>query len=60
MKQEGLAYFTDTYLTAIGLLIFFLFFCAVLLWINRKSAKQFYGKMEQIPLNDGEFIYERQ
>ena len=59
MKQEGLAFFTDTYLTAIGLLIFFLFFCGVLLWINRRSAKQFYGKMEQIPLNDGEFIYER-
>ncbi|MNT14842.1 Cbb3-type cytochrome oxidase component FixQ [compost metagenome] len=59
MKQEGLQYFTDTHLTAIGLLIFFLFFVGVLLWINRKSAKSFYSKMEQVPLNDGEFIYER-
>jgi cbb3-type cytochrome oxidase subunit 3 len=59
MKQDGLQYFTDTYLTAIGLMIFFLFFVGVLVWINRKSAKKFYGKMEQLPLSDGELFYER-
>ena len=57
--KEGLSYFTDTYLTVIGLIIFVSFFCGVVLWVNRKIAKGFYGEMEQLPLKDGEFTHER-
>lgn len=54
MKQEGLMYFTDTHLTAMGLLIFFLFFVSVLFWVNRKSSRTLYDRLEQMPLKDGE------
>ncbi len=55
MKQLGLAYFTDTHLTALGLLIFFFFFVGVLFWVYRKSSTSLYHRMEQMPLlKDGE------
>lgn len=54
MKQEALKYFTDTHLTAMGLVIFFLFFMGVLLWVNRKASKDLYNRLGQIPLKDGE------
>lgn len=51
---DGLKYFTDTYLTSIGLILFFTFFIAVLFWIFRKGSTQFYNKAAQIPFeNDG-------
>lgn len=50
MKQEGLAFFTDTHLTAIGLLIFFAFFLGVLVWTLRKTQKAVYEELAQIPL----------
>ncbi len=59
MKQEGLSSFTDTYLTSLGLLIFILFFFAVIIWINRKGAKAYYEQMEKMPLNDGDISHER-
>lgn len=59
MKQEGLSFFTDTHLTVLGLLIFFVFFISVVLWVNRKNAGSYYKNMEQMPLNDGELSYER-
>jgi cbb3-type cytochrome oxidase subunit 3 len=54
MKQDGLAYFTDTHLTALGLVIFFVFFAGVLVWTSLKANKAVYRKMEQIPLVDGD------
>lgn len=54
MKQAGLMYFSDIHLTAIGLLIFFMFFMGVLFWVNRKSSIELYNRLEQIPLKDGE------
>ncbi len=54
MKQEALKFFTDTHLTSIGLLIFFLFFVGVMLWIYRSSSTEIYRRMEQMPLKDGE------
>lgn len=60
MKQEGLSYFTDTHLTILGLLIFFVFFIGVVIWVNRKNVHGYYKNMEQMPLNDGELYYERQ
>ncbi|MFV8249792.1 cbb3-type cytochrome oxidase subunit 3 [Bdellovibrio bacteriovorus] len=54
MKSEGLKFFTDTHLTAMGLLIFFLFFVGVMIWVYRKNSTEIYAHMEQIPLKDGE------
>ncbi|MGE5085421.1 MAG: cbb3-type cytochrome oxidase subunit 3 [Bacillota bacterium] len=59
MKQDGLKFFTDTHLTSIGLMIFFLFFVGVMIWVYRRNSKEIYQSMEQLPLNDGEIIYER-
>lgn len=59
MKQDGLKFFTDTHLTSIGLMIFFLFFVGVMFWIYRRNSKELYSGMEQLPLNDGEITYER-
>ncbi|MGZ3774359.1 MAG: cbb3-type cytochrome oxidase subunit 3 [Pseudobdellovibrionaceae bacterium] len=50
MKQEALKYFTETHLTAIGLLIFFMFFVSVLFWVYRKSSTELYTELEQLPL----------
>lgn len=55
MKAEGLKYFTDTYMTSIGLILFFTFFVSMLIWVFRASAKQSYHYIEQLPLKqDGE------
>ncbi|MBS1970703.1 MAG: cbb3-type cytochrome c oxidase subunit 3 [Bdellovibrionales bacterium] len=54
MKQDGLAFFTDTHLTALGLVIFFGFFIGVLIWTSLKENKANYQKMEKIPLIDGD------
>ncbi|WP_081110898.1 CcoQ/FixQ family Cbb3-type cytochrome c oxidase assembly chaperone [Bdellovibrio bacteriovorus] len=56
MKQEGLKFFTDTYLTSLGLLIFFLFFVGVLIWVYRKNSSKIYHRMEQLPLTDGDSV----
>jgi cbb3-type cytochrome oxidase subunit 3 len=53
MKQIGLAYFTDTNLTLIGLGIFVIFFVALQIWVFRKSQKPHYEKMAQLPLSEG-------
>lgn len=48
--KEGLMNFTDTYLTSVGLMIFFVFFVTVVIWTNLKSQKDLYLKMEKMPL----------
>lgn len=48
--KEGLMHFTDTYLTSIGLVIFFLFFMGVLYWTSRKPNLQLYEQLKQLPL----------
>lgn len=50
MKQQGLAYFTDTYMTAAGLIIFFVFFLGMLIWTLRKTQKDVYKELANIPL----------
>lgn len=52
--KDGLAYFTDTHLTAVGLVIFFVFFVGVIWWTSLKANKTNYRQLEQLPLNDGE------
>ncbi len=40
MKQEGLKFFTDTYLTAIGLMIFFGYFVFIAIQAFRMKFKK--------------------
>lgn len=51
MKQEGLKFFTDTYMTSMGLIIFFAFFVGVLFWVYRKSSTETYAQLEKMPLD---------
>ena len=53
MKQEGLLYFTDTYLTTLGLLIFFAFFVSMLFWVSRPYNKKKFKHLEQMPIEKG-------
>ena len=56
--KEGLSFFTDTYLTSIGLLIFFGFFLAVVWWVSRADSRKLYAYTEmlpfELPFEDGE------
>lgn len=52
--KEGLAYFNDTYLTSIGLLIFFLFFLGVVWWTSKSQNKTLYKRLETLPFKNGE------
>ncbi len=54
MKQEGLMYFTDTYLTSLGLTIFFVFFIGVCFWVYRKGSQSLYTQLSQLPLQNGD------
>lgn len=56
MKQEGLSFFTDTYLTIIALLIFFAFFGFVLIRaiiFKKEEIKKF----ENMPLQNDLHIH---
>lgn len=53
MKQEAFSYFTDTQVTALGLIIFFVFFIGVLCWTSLKANKIIYKELEQLPLQEG-------
>jgi cbb3-type cytochrome oxidase subunit 3 len=53
--KEGLAYFTDTYLTSIGLLIFFLFFVGVFWRTSRPQNKKLHQRLATLPFEKGEF-----
>ena len=52
--KEGLLYFTDTHLTAIGLLIFFSFFSIVVLWSFLPWNNQKFRRYEMLPFENGE------
>lgn len=51
MKQEALKYFTDTYLTVFGLLIFFLFFTYIVIKAFKFSKKSI-TEYSTIPLRE--------
>lgn len=53
MKQDGLQFFTDTYLTVIGLLIFFSYFAFMLLQVFKAPADHI-SHLENIPFNNKE------
>lgn len=47
--------YTDTNLTAFGLLIFFTFFVTTFIWVYfRKSARAHYEAMGRMPLTGGD------
>ena len=52
MLREGLAFFTDTNLTLVALVLFFVTFLGVLLWTFRKSAREHYKDMAKLPLDE--------
>lgn len=54
MKQLGLAYFTDTHLTAIALILFFLFFCSLIFWLKDKRQKNYFQRMAMTPFENGD------
>ncbi len=51
MKQEGLTFFTDTWMTLIGLVIFFTFFIVMIIRV-RKVKDEYYETMSKMPLED--------
>ncbi len=52
--KDGLSYFNDTYLTSIGLIIFFLFFVGVLWWTSISRNRILYKRIETLPFEAGE------
>lgn len=48
MKQEGLMYFTDTYLTVLGLMIFLGYFVVILIKAT-KTSKEHLDYLQNIP-----------
>jgi cbb3-type cytochrome oxidase subunit 3 len=52
MLREGLAFFTDTYLTMIAFALFFVTFVGIVLWTYRRSARSHYDEMARLPLDE--------
>jgi len=55
MKQDGLSFFSDTYLTVIGLIIFLSYFVFMLVQVF-KSSTEHISHLENIPFNTKENI----
>lgn len=51
MKQEGLLFYTDTWLTLVGLMIFFSFFVYMIIMVY-KTHTDYFDKMSKIPLEE--------
>ncbi len=54
MKALALSQFQQLNLTTAGLLIFFVYFCGVVWWVSRKSTRQTYQNLQNLPFEDGE------
>ncbi len=52
MKQQALAYFTDSYLIVIALFLFLSVFLGYLIWVWRKGSKKHYDYLSQLPLHE--------
>jgi cbb3-type cytochrome oxidase subunit 3 len=50
--REGLAFFSDTYLMIVALVLFFLTFVGIVVWALRKSARKHYEDMARLPLDE--------
>ena len=53
MKQLVLGSFDMTWMTNFALILFFSLFIGMLIWIFRRSSKELYSRVEQIPLEEG-------
>jgi cbb3-type cytochrome oxidase subunit 3 len=49
--REAFQNYSDQSLTAFGLIIFVVFFTGVVLWVFRKSQKNYFDSMAQLPLS---------
>ncbi|HND85199.1 MAG TPA: cbb3-type cytochrome c oxidase subunit 3 [Pseudobdellovibrionaceae bacterium] len=54
MKSEGLEYFTDTWMTLLGLMLFVAVSVALVAWILRPSSKKYLQRAATLPFNDGD------
>lgn len=52
MKNDVLAHFPYLWLTCSALILFCVLFIAAVIWVYRKSSKNFYTYMESIPLQE--------
>lgn len=53
MKQMGLLFFTETYLTLLALLIFFLMFCVFIYRVFSKKTKAQIEYESNLPFDEG-------
>ncbi len=51
MKQEALLYFTDTWLTLLGLVLFFSFFIIMLIRVY-SLKKEYFEMMSKLPFKE--------
>jgi cytochrome c oxidase cbb3-type subunit 4 len=51
VKQEGLKYFTDTWMTLVGLMIFFTYFTYMVIKVIR-CHPEYIQKMSELPLKE--------
>lgn len=54
MKQEILVRFPWPWLTAVALIIFFVFFLGLLIRVSLKSRRSVFAAAELLPLHDGD------
>lgn len=54
MKSLALSQFQEIHLTALGLMIFFVFFCSILWWVTRDFNQKTYQRLQNRPFEDGE------
>ena len=52
MKQEGLLFFTDTYLLWFGFALFFVTFLILMYRLCQAKNQAFYKQMSQLPLDE--------
>jgi len=58
MKQTALTYFQYPEMVLIPLILFFIFFLALLIFITRPRNVELFKKMEKMPLEEEENINE--
>ena len=56
--KEGLINFTDTYLTLIGLVIFFVWFVVMLIWVLKITPQKQHQLMSMLPFENDEVGHE--
>jgi len=60
MKQIGLSYFTDSAMTLVALILFFLSFLFLIFRVYFFEKKETFDQLSQMPLNDEEVYHVEQ